>query len=130
MLLASFFKWWYGAGLKNRFQRLTDQLVRMSDFFSIDLLLKTFFQPFRMIDAHKLDKGALEDKVRNWFDRLVSRLIGAMLRFGVLLVGLVALLIRVFYGVVAMVLWLFVPALPAVCLILFILGVVPSWLAQ
>lgn len=130
MLLASFFKWWYGAGLKNRFHRLTDQVLKTSDFFSIDLLLRTFFQPFRMIDSQKLKKGALEDKIRNWFDRLISRLIGAMLRFGVLLVGMVALLMRVAYSVLVMILWLFVPILPAACVVLFILGVAPSWLVQ
>ncbi len=128
MLLASFFKWWYGAGLKNRFERLTDKIIKTSDFFSIDLLIKTFFQPFRMIDSQKLEKGALEDKVRNWFDRLISRLIGAMIRFGVLLVGLLALLARLVYSLVAMILWLFVPFLPAVCVILFVLEVAPSWL--
>lgn len=130
MLLASFFKWWYGAGLKNRFSRLRDKLVQTSDFFSIGLLLKTFFQPFRMIDAQKLDKGALEDKLRNWFDRLVSRMIGAMLRLGVLLVGILALVARLVYSFVAMFLWLFIPVAPAACVILFVLGVAPSWLVQ
>ncbi len=127
MLLASFLRWWYGAGLKNRFQRLLNGLKKTFDFFSIDLLVLTLFQPFKMIDSEKLEKGALEDKLRNLFDRIIGRVIGMFIRLFVLFFGVIALILHSLWDLFAMMAWVITPFLPVLCLVLFILGVVPKW---
>lgn len=127
MLIASFFKWWYGAGLVKRFRRLLAKLGQTTDFFSIDLLVKTLFQPFKMIDSQKID-GSIEMRLRNWLDRLISRMIGAMIRTFTLLAGIIVIVFQVILSVGAMVFWLAMPLVPVASTILFILGATPSWL--
>lgn len=128
MLVASFLKWWYGVGLKNRLERLIDALSKTTDFFSIDLLAKNFFQPFRMIDSEKLEKGALEDKLRNLFDRTISRIIGAGIRSVVLLAGTVAFLLHATWAILVMLAWFLMPFLPVACVLAYVWGVDLSWL--
>lgn len=128
MLLANFLKWWYGSGFKNRCSRLGGDLLRTVDFFSIDLLANSLFQPFRMIDAQKIDKGALEERLSSFLDRLISRLVGASLRSLMLIVGSLVLILHLSWAILALLFWLSVPLLPVVSLILFTLRVVPPWL--
>lgn len=128
MLLASFLKWWYGNGLKNHLARLGDGLLRTVDFFSVDLLAANLFQPFRMIDSAKLERGALEDKISNFLSRMVSRLIGAGIRSFVLVFGVLALILHLVWVVVLITAWLIAPTMPVASLILFVMGVAPLWL--
>ena len=128
MLLASFLKWWYGSGLKNHLLRLGDSLLRTIDFFSVDLLAINLFQPFRMIDSTKLERGALEDKISNFFSRIISRCIGAGIRSFVLIFGVLALTLHFLWTIISTLVWLATPIVPVTGLILFVIGVAPSWL--
>lgn len=122
MLFVSFIQWWYGDGWRQRARKLKTNLDGTMDFFSISLLLKTLFQPFRQISAGSVD-GAIDTKLRAWFDRLVSRLIGAAVRLVIMLAGIVAITMQVVFGVILMIFWAIVPALPIVGIILAITGV-------
>ena len=87
-------------------------LQRVNDQFSLGLLLKTLFQPFRQISANDRYGDALEDKIRAWFDRLVSRIIGAFIRLFTMAVGVVALIFTLILSLIMIVLWLALPVLP------------------
>jgi len=107
------FGWWYAAGLRGQLNRIRMMFVRVNDQFSIPLLLKTLFQPFRQISAGSVD-GALEDKMRAWLDRMVSRLIGAFIRTMVMIVGLVVMAGTAIVSLFMLVIWLAMPLLPLV----------------
>jgi hypothetical protein len=94
------------------------------DYFSIGLLLKTLFSPFRQISAGQV-RGPLAVQMRAFFDRLISRLIGAMVRITIMIVGLVAIFFSVIIGVIGLILWAFIPLLPIVGLILWLIGWMP-----
>jgi len=113
MVILSMFSWWYSVGLGDQLQRIEAMFVSVNDQFSIPLLLKTLFQPFRQISNYKVD-GALEDKMRAWLDRSVSRLIGAFIRIIVMIVGMVALVGVAAISLLRLIIWLIMPLLPFV----------------
>lgn len=118
------FSWWYGRGWRQRVSRLGEKLGGTIDYFSIDLLLRTLFSPYRQISAGKV-RGPLGVQMRALLDRLISRLIGAMIRLTMIIVGLVAIVLYAVVGAALVVLWAFVPLLPIVCVVLFIVEWVP-----
>lgn len=124
MFIAGMLLWWYGQGWRDAAMRVGRRLMNLEDYFSIDLLLKTFFSPFRQISAGKT-QGPLGVQMRAFFDRLISRAIGAMIRLFTILIGLVAILLYAIIGLITLVFWAFIPLLPIAGIVLFIFGWVP-----
>lgn len=119
MLLVGFFQWWYGAGWRDKMSRTIASLSRTSDYFSISLLLKTFFRPFRQISAGEQGKG-LQAMFQALLDKLLSRLIGAFIRFFMIIIGAIALLISVLIGLARLIIWPLFPVLPLAGVVLTI----------
>ena len=113
MLILSIFTWWYGAGLKEQILKIRMLFVKVNDQFSLKLLFKTLFQPFRQISAGSVD-GALEVKIRAWFDRLVSRIIGAFIRSGVIFAGVISIFFVAVISLLRIIFWVILPILPFV----------------
>jgi hypothetical protein len=124
MFIVGILSWWYGPGWRGRAAIIRDRLDGTMDYFSIDLLLKTLFSPFRQISAGKTT-GPLAVQMRAFFDRLISRMIGAMVRSAVILVGIVAIIISAIVGIVTLVIWAFVPLLPVIGVTLWLTGWMP-----
>lgn len=124
MFIAGMLSWWYGKGWRQRFLRLGEKLSATMDYFSIDLLLRTFFSPFRQISAGKV-QGPIGVQMRAFFDRLVSRVIGAMIRFIMIIIGSLAILFHAALGILLVIAWAFVPLLPIIGVVLFAMGWIP-----
>lgn len=124
MLVVSFLTWWYGAGWKQRFFALREQIASTYDYFSIDLLVRTLFSPFRQISAGSI-RGPLGVQIRAWFDRLISRTIGAIVRLIMIIVGAIALLLTTVLGGTMLLVWSIVPLLPAMGIIMTLSGWIP-----
>ena len=122
LLVTELFRWWYTAGLRQRLKKISVRLDGTIDYFSMDLLVKTLFAPFRQISAGKVD-GSLEVKMRALIDRLFSRLIGAFVRSLLLVVGGVTIALQAVLALVMILLWLLVPFLPVAGIVLMISGV-------
>lgn len=116
--------WWYTTGWKLRALRLREKIAATMDYFSIDLLLKTLFAPFRQISAGRVD-GPIGVKAQAFFDRLISRMIGAIMRTIMIIAGVITILVHGLIGIVSLVLWAFTPLLPLIGLGLFLIGWVP-----
>lgn len=114
-------QWWYTRGWKVFITKLMDKLRNAADFFSISLLIRTLFAPFKQIDANG-GGNALADKMRAFGDRLMSRFIGAVMRLGILIVGLVLLILESIVGLVLIMLWPLMPFLPIVGVVLTCMG--------
>lgn len=112
MVILSMFSWWYTSGLRDEFARIKRMFARVSDQFSIKLLFKTLFQPFRQISANVQKDGPLEERIRAWLDRVFSRIIGAGIRSFVIVVGLTAMLFTIIFGALRLTLWAILPILP------------------
>lgn len=80
----------------------------VADRYSIELLVGNFFSPFRQIDAGSV-RGGLDVQVRAWFDRLISRFIGALIRLVLVVIGVIMFVGHVLLGAIWLILW---PCLP------------------
>jgi hypothetical protein len=119
MLLVGFLSWWYGAGWRGQISRIGGSLGRTADFFSIGLLAKTLFAPFRQISADATGDD-ISSRFRAWGDRLVSRAIGGFVRFFMIIFGLIALLLVLLLSLIRLILWPILLFLPIVGLILML----------
>lgn len=119
--------WWYSDGLIQASKRVALRLDAILDYFSIGLLLKTLFAPFRQISAGHV-AGPIGVRWQAFIDRLVSRCIGAIVRSLMIIFGLVTLIISCIFGLVTIVCWTLIPLLPIAGLVMTIIGWTPSWL--
>lgn len=127
MFLVGIISWWYGRGWREQFIRVRNRLVQTADFFSIGQLLMTLFSPFRQISAGRVD-GPFGSIVRAFFDQLLSRIIGSIVRFFTILAGIVALIFQGLYEAIILVVWLFLPMFPVVGVIMMAIDWVPKWM--
>jgi len=116
--------WWYTTGWRQRVSLLKERLASTVDYFSIDLLLRTLFSPYRQISAGKVN-GPLGVQMRAFFDRLISRMIGAMIRLFMIVVGVIAIILHIFIGFILVICWAIVPLMPLLGLVLFMSGWIP-----
>lgn len=86
MFLVGIFQWWYGNGLLQYIRQSFLGVLRTADFFSVGLLLKTLFNPFRQISAAPVG-GDLSVQLSAFFDKMFSRVIGAVVRSMVIIIG-------------------------------------------
>ena len=124
MFIVGLLSWWYTTGWRQRVVMAREHLAALVDYFSIDLLLRTLFSPFRQISAGKV-QGPLGVQLRAWLDRLVSRGIGAMIRLFMIVIGALAMIVATLIYSVGVVLWAVVPLLPVIGIILGVSGWVP-----
>lgn len=122
MLFVDFISWWYIDGFKAFLRRLGLRLARVVDFFSVGLLIKTLFTPFRLIDSYSSGGESLDAKVRAGIDKIIARLIGGLIRSTVLIFAVIVIFTTVVIDLVKMMLWLCAPSLPIVGALLLALG--------
>jgi hypothetical protein len=124
MLAVSFLQWWYSRGWVIYLQGFRAKMRNMADFFSIGLLLRTLFQPFRQISANETgERGGLEGALVAFFDRLLSRFIGFIVRVCIIIAGIITMAVQLVLGLSLALLWPCVPLLPFAGIIISTMGV-------
>lgn len=123
MLFVDFMSWWYADGFKDFLKRLGLQLAKITDFFSVGLLVKTLFTPFRLIDSYSSGGQSLDDKVRAGIDKIIARLIGGLIRSTVLVFAIIVIFTTIVIDLVKIILWLSAPSLPIIGAVLLATGV-------
>jgi len=126
MFLLGILSWWYGVGWLARFQSAKERLAISADFFSIGLLITTIFAPFRQISAGRVN-GPIGAQLRAFLDRLISRLIGALVRLSMIIIGSIVLIFQTIFGALLIAIWPIMPLFVVVGLILMVTGWVPQW---
>lgn len=114
-------QWWYTRGWKITSSKLSDRLKNAADFFSIRLLVGNMFAPFRQISAGETSNSSMWLSV--FFDKLLSRLVGAVVRFLLLIVGIITIILQAIGGVLLVLVWPLIPFTPVVCIILVLMQV-------
>lgn len=125
MLLVSLVSWWYSSGWRDQLDRVRQQLDRTADFFSLELVLRTLFRPFRQIDAETIGGGSVSVMLRAAFDRSFSRLFGAVLRLILLVIGSIAIAFVCLLGILRVLAWPLVPVLPLIAAVFGSSGWIP-----
>ena len=124
MFIVGMLSWWYGAGWRQRVHVAQGQIEGVYDYFSIDLLLRTLFSPFRQISAGSV-RGPIGVQLRAWFDQLISRTIGFIVRSLMIIVGSMTLFLTSVVQGLMIVAWAFVPVAPIVGIVLGLVGWMP-----
>jgi hypothetical protein len=116
MIVLAFFSWWYGRGWREAGHNLSKRINTVSRTFSVQLLLRTLFSPWRRIISYP---GAnLAAHIRAWGDNLVSRVIGFFVRLIVLIAAFVSSCIIIALTLVEIVVWPLLPPAIVACLVL------------
>lgn len=102
---------------------LGERLKNSADFFSIGLLVKTLFAPFRQISAGAAMGNSLDARLRAFGDRLFSRIIGAVIRTFIIILGVLALAAQAIFGLILAIIWPVIPVMPVACVFLTVIGV-------
>lgn len=121
-MITDFFSWWYGAGLRSAVAGIGRRAQRPLDDFSVGLLLRTLFAPFRQIDAGGV-RGSLDVQIRAWFGREFSRFFGAGLRTIMIIIGLIGAALSALLSIVWLVIWFALPIVPVLTIVLWLGGV-------
>jgi ABC-type multidrug transport system fused ATPase/permease subunit len=124
MLMIGFLQWWYSIGWMDFALRQVDRLRNLADFFSIGLLLRTFFSPFKLISAYSDDNANIQQQFAEFFDKLLSRIIGAFVRFFIIIFGIIAIVFTAAATGIMFLLWPILPLMPVISVILAIAGAI------
>jgi hypothetical protein len=127
MFLVGIISWWYGSGWKGQLRRVRDRLASTAGYFSIGQLFATLFSPYRQISAENIN-GSAGVRLRAFFDKTLSRVIGAVVRLCTILAGIILLLLQSIFELIILVIWLVLPVFPVVGLIVFVIGWAPKWM--
>lgn len=122
MFLVGMFQWWYGEGWMRHVRLSGLGVLRIADFFSIGLLLRTLFNPYHQISAGRV-RGPLPVQLRAFADRLFSRVIGSIFRTILIFVGLIVILLRIIWMILSVIVWTILPITPIIGIILWQMGV-------
>lgn len=123
MLVVGFLQWWYARGWLDLINKMFSMLRSLADSFSISLLLKTLFSPYKQISAYGSGNISFQAQISDFFDKLLSRVIGMILRLIIIFIGIITMLLYVVASSVTILLWPLLPVLPVVCVVLTIAGV-------
>ncbi len=107
MLFVEFFTWWYSRGLVEFAGKLGRLLRRIWQTFSVPLLLKTLFAPWKRITTES--GKSLQEHTRAWGDNAISRLVGFTVRVFVIFAALVSLIVVSAVGLILLIAWPLVP---------------------
>lgn len=106
----AYFAWHYGRAFKDLLNVWSNFLWFLFHFFSIPLLLRTFFSPFKRVTEEHTRAG-LEDLLGTIAVNIVSRVVGALARFFILLIGSFVLIVWVVALVLLLAFWILAPIL-------------------
>src|ERR1700753_661483 len=107
MFMLDLASWWYRAGWTGVLKSNHRRLAALSDMFSITILLRTLFSPWKRIITYP--GAGLDARMRALGDNMVSRCIGFIVRFFVLLAAGISFAIALVAAGIEIVCW---PLLP------------------
>jgi hypothetical protein len=119
MLALTLLSWWYRPGWAKVGRDGGRQLQALAASFSVAMLLRTLFAPWRRIISYP--GAGMGAHLRAAVDNAISRLVGFVVRIFVLLFAVVMLVVTAVLTGLELVAW---PLLPPAAIILIIWGLV------
>lgn len=119
-MFTAFMTWWYGAGWNGTVKQTKKHLADLSQNFSISILVRTLFAPWKQLDAIKGVNQSLGDQLHRSIDKTISRFVGFMVRSLTLFAALISMLVLLAFRLVWIALW---PCLPLLIPLSMLYGV-------
>lgn len=113
--------WHYTLGLRDYLSVWGNIMWFLYNFFSIKILFKTFFAPFKRLTEKKrsiLDFGSFFEAL---LINTLMRIIGIILRSIMIVVGILSICLAFFVGLASFFLWL---ALPFLLIFIMVIGLI------
>jgi hypothetical protein len=109
MFLVAFVQWWYGPGWRDTANRLSVRLEQTYLTFSVPILLRTMFAPWRRIITYP--GASIGDRLRAVLDNLISRGVGFCVRLMALIIAALIIATYVLLGGILLIIWPVMPLL-------------------
>jgi hypothetical protein len=120
LMILELLRWWYGTGWLQAARRIITWTEGTLRVFSVRLLLRTLFSPWRRIVS--VGARSFDQKMRAALDNLVSRCVGFAVRSMVLVTAGLLTAITFASALLLAVLWPVLPLLLAYCVVRGITG--------
>ncbi len=117
----SYLVWHYTLAFADIFRNAKNILWFLYYFFSIPILTKTFFAPWKRLDVHKNRGESAADKFGRFIINSIMRVVGMMFRASLIFVGMVLLVLAFLCEIVLTLLWI---CLPVLIVFFFIKGLI------
>ncbi|TSC91449.1 MAG: hypothetical protein CEN92_286 [Candidatus Berkelbacteria bacterium Licking1014_96] len=114
--LGDIFGWWYSKGIRDFFIYLKAILAKITDIFSVKLLLRTYLSPWKR-DITSTEGLPLNEVLRVFIFNLVSRFIGFIIKTIILFIYLIVLAVFLAIALSLVIIWLFLPLISIISLI-------------
>jgi len=111
LIFPSYLAWHYGEAYRDIIRLWTNFLWFFGNFFSLTLLIKTFFAPWKRIKEGRGARFSLKNIAEAVVTNTVMRLVGALMRSAVILVGSIAVLAVFWLGILLIAVWTLLPLL-------------------
>ncbi len=109
-LTRNYFQWHYTLAFVDIFHIWRNITTFLFNFFSIQILVKTFFSPWRRLHADRETEGFdLIDLLSTSFVNLTMRIVGALMRSMLIVIGLCAVTAVIVGGIIFFVFWILTP---------------------
>lgn len=111
-LVTIFINWYFVEIPIKIIKQLYQYILVISKIYSFVFLLKTFFAPWKNQSYTYPNKGFdINRLLEVWTSNMVSRVVGALVRFFTILTGIVVLFLTVIIGVLGLFIWVTYPIL-------------------
>ena len=111
LIIPNYLAWHYGEAYRDIIRLWTNFLWFFGNFFSLTLLIKTFFAPWKRIKEGRGARFSLENIAEAVVTNTVMRLVGALMRSAVILAGSIAVLAVFWLGILLIAVWTLLPLL-------------------
>ncbi|HTE57263.1 MAG TPA: hypothetical protein VK694_00820 [Verrucomicrobiae bacterium] len=111
MLVIALYRWWYGSGWLWAAARLRHRLSGVGREYSVNILLKTMFSPWKQIISSSGAQSTIGLKFNMMIDNLVSRMVGFTVRSLTLMAAGFIWLTTLTIGLVILIAWPIIPLL-------------------
>ncbi len=106
------FTWWYTDGWKHAFKSIRLRLIAVMEHFSVGILVKTLWEPWKQIKSYAWQGSSLGDKMQVAFDNGFARFFGFVLRMSLINIAIIVSLFVGVWSIVLVVIWPLIPLLP------------------
>ncbi len=120
VICLGYFHWHYTRGLRSLFDIWQNFLVFIFQFFSVSYLIKNFFDTWKRMSDPYPKSFSFKDYLLTFLVNLIARIVGMIMRAGLLIISLLALGLFCLLLPVLIIGWLVLPFL--------ILGIISSGL--
>ena len=117
LIIPYYFSWHYSRGLSDYFKVWKNLTWFLWNFFSIKVLLKTFFMPFKRLKENYTGNLDVENFLTSIIVTTLMRIVGMFARGTIIVCGIISLIIFVLGGLVGFIIWIFLPVIISVIII-------------